>query len=145
MTSIGIIGSEGRMGVALAAAISEAGQRSCGVDKGGSYAPLAEALSQKGRAVVLMGQAAPLLAAAIGERVPVHEVASMDDAVKKAQELAQPGDCVLLSPACSSFDMFADYKERGDVFAQAVRDLIGEKAADPARIASPAEAREVKP
>ncbi len=96
-----------------------------GVDKGGSYAPLAEALSQKGRAVVLMGQAAPLLAAAIGQRVPVHQVASMNDAVKKAQELAQPGDCVLLSPACSSFDMFRDYKDRGDAFVRAVKGLGG--------------------
>ena len=48
---------------------------------------------------------------------------SMEEAVRFAAELAQPGDAVLLSPACSSFDMFRDYKERGDVFVKAVQSL----------------------
>jgi UDP-N-acetylmuramoylalanine--D-glutamate ligase len=72
---------------------------------------------------VLIGEAAALIGDAIGEVVPVHVAASMNDAVSIAATLAQPGDAVLLSPACSSFDMFRDYKERGDVFALAVHAL----------------------
>jgi UDP-N-acetylmuramoylalanine--D-glutamate ligase len=94
-----------------------------GKDKGGSYTPLVEALKKKGRAAVLLGEAAPLLRAAIGDSVPVHIASSMEDAVRLAASLAHKGDAVLLSPACSSFDMFADYKERGDVFVRAVRAL----------------------
>ena len=91
------------------------------------------------------GEAAARIEEAARGALPIARAGSMPEAVRIAREFARPRDCVLLSPACSSFDMFRDYKERGDVFAQAVRDLIGEKAADPARIASPAEAREVKP
>jgi UDP-N-acetylmuramoylalanine--D-glutamate ligase len=94
-----------------------------GRDKGGSYAPLVDALREKGRAVVLIGEAAPLLRDAIGDAVPVRLATSMIEAVSLARTLAVPGDAVLLSPACSSFDMFRDYKERGDVFAAAVNAL----------------------
>lgn len=94
-----------------------------GKDKGGSYAPLVDALVARGRAAVLIGEATPLLRAAIGERLPVREAGSMDEAVRVAAELAQPGDAVLLSPACSSFDMFRDYKARGDAFVAAVTAL----------------------
>jgi UDP-N-acetylmuramoylalanine--D-glutamate ligase len=97
-----------------------------GRDKGGSYGPLVDALRDKGRAAVLLGEAAPLLRAAIGDAVPVRVAGSMDEAVALAAELARPGDAVLLSPACSSFDMFRDYKERGDVFVNAVNALPGE-------------------
>ncbi len=96
-----------------------------GRDKGGSYGPLVDALREKGRAAVLIGEAAPLLRDAIGDALPVHVAASMNEAVTLAETLAQPGDAVLLSPACSSFDMFRDYKERGDVFAAAVHALDG--------------------
>ncbi len=94
-----------------------------GRDKGGSYEPLVAALTNKGRAAVLIGEAAPLIRDAIGEVVPVCLAESMADAVVLAATLAQPGDAVLLSPACSSFDMFRDYKERGDVFVAAVHGL----------------------
>ncbi len=94
-----------------------------GRDKGGSYEPLVAALSEKGRAAVLIGEAASLIRDAIGEAVPVRLAESMTDAVVLAATLAQPGDAVLLSPACSSFDMFRDYKERGDVFVVAVQGL----------------------
>jgi UDP-N-acetylmuramoylalanine--D-glutamate ligase len=99
-----------------------------GRDKGGSYGPLVEALREKGRAAVLIGEAAPLIQEAIRDVVPVHVATSMDEAVSIASALAQPGDAVLLSPACSSFDMFRDYKERGDVFALAVHALKGAAA-----------------
>lgn len=94
-----------------------------GKDKGGSYEPLVEALREKGRAAVLIGEATSLIADAIGDAVPVERASSMEDAVARAGRLAQPGDAVLLSPACSSFDMFRDYKERGDAFVAAVHAL----------------------
>ena len=94
-----------------------------GRDKGGSYGPFVDALREKGRAVVLIGEAAPLIRDAVGDVVPVHLATSMDEAVRIAAGLARPGDAVLLSPACSSFDMFRDYKERGDVFVNAVQSL----------------------
>lgn len=96
-----------------------------GREKGGSYAPLVDALVAKGRGVVLIGEAADAIASAVGDKLPVRRATSMDDAVRAASELARPGDAVLLSPACSSFDMFRDYKHRGDEFARAVRALAG--------------------
>lgn len=96
-----------------------------GKDKGGSYGPLVDALRQKGRAAVLIGEATDLIEGAIGDAVPVRRASSMEDAVRLSAELARPGDAVLLSPACSSFDMFRDYKHRGDVFVAAVRTLAG--------------------
>jgi UDP-N-acetylmuramoylalanine--D-glutamate ligase len=109
------------LGLAEARAVLIAGGR----DKGGSYEPLVSALRKKGRAAVLIGEAAPAIAAAIGDVVPTHRAASMRDAVRTGASLAQPGDAVLLSPACSSYDMFEDYKHRGDTFASEVRDLEG--------------------
>jgi len=94
-----------------------------GRDKGGSYEPLALALRDKGRALVLIGEASDLIANAMHDVVPVRRASSMEDAVVIASELATPGDAVLLSPACSSFDMFRDYKHRGDAFVLAVQDL----------------------
>ncbi len=94
-----------------------------GRDKMGAYDPLVEALRARGRAAVLIGEATERIAAAIGDVVPVERAASMEEAVEKAARLARPGDAVLLSPACSSFDMFRDYKHRGDVFVDAVKRL----------------------
>jgi UDP-N-acetylmuramoylalanine--D-glutamate ligase len=96
-----------------------------GRDKGGSYAPLVGALARKGRAAVLLGESADAIAKAIGDRVPVRRAATMDEAVRIAASLAVPGDAVLLSPACSSFDMIRDYKHRGDEFVRAVHALEG--------------------
>ena len=94
-----------------------------GRDKHGAYAPLAEELTRKGRALVLIGEAADRIAKETRGTVPQARAASMAEAVALAASLAQPGDAVLLSPACSSFDMFRDYKDRGDVFAREVRAL----------------------
>jgi UDP-N-acetylmuramoylalanine--D-glutamate ligase len=95
-----------------------------GKDKGGGYAALADALACKGRAVILLGEAAPLIEAALGQRIKSVHAKTMEEAVLLARRHAQEGDAVLLSPACSSFDMYRDYKERGDVFVHAVRALV---------------------
>jgi UDP-N-acetylmuramoylalanine--D-glutamate ligase len=97
-----------------------------GRDKGGSYAPLAESLSRKGRAVIVLGEAADAIARAVAHLLPVRKAANMQEAVRLGAGLATVGDAVLLSPACSSYDMFRDYKHRGDEFARAVRTLAGE-------------------
>lgn len=99
-----------------------------GVDKGGSYAPIAERMREVGRGVVLIGQAADLLERALeGLDLPVERARSMEEAVQRARGMAERGDFVLLAPACSSFDMFTSYAHRGDVFQAAVRALSGEE------------------
>jgi UDP-N-acetylmuramoylalanine--D-glutamate ligase len=81
-------------------------------------------MDRRGRALVLIGEAAPLLRGAFtASPVPLHDAATIDDAVRLARSLAKPGDAVLLAPACASFDMFKSYAHRGDEFARAVREL----------------------
>jgi UDP-N-acetylmuramoylalanine--D-glutamate ligase len=95
-----------------------------GVDKGGSYQPLCERLADEGRAVVVLGEAAPLLESALADcPIELRRATSMSEAVTHAASLARPGDTVLLAPACSSFDMFRSYAERGDHFQRAVEAL----------------------
>lgn len=94
-----------------------------GRDKMGSYEPLVEAIRAKARAVVLIGEATQVLAQAIGGAVPVDHGTTMQDAVNRAYAMARPGDAVLLSPACSSLDMFKNYAERGDKFTESVKNL----------------------
>jgi UDP-N-acetylmuramoylalanine--D-glutamate ligase len=92
-----------------------------GKDKGGSYAPLREVMEEHGAGVVLIGEASDLIAEAFeGTTMPVVRAGSMGDAVRKARDLAAPGNAVLLAPACASFDMFRSYAHRGDVFKEAV-------------------------
>jgi UDP-N-acetylmuramoylalanine--D-glutamate ligase len=92
-----------------------------GDGKGQDFNPLRRVLAQKVSALVLMGRDAPQIATAVGETVPVHRVRDMNQAVALAAQLAQPGDSVLLSPACASYDMFNNYEERGAAFAAAVQ------------------------
>ncbi len=91
-----------------------------GEGKGQDFTPLIDAVSARGRAVVLMGKDAALVEAAIGGRVPTTVVPTMAAAVKAARGYAHAGDLVLLSPACASLDMFRNFEERGDAFVQAV-------------------------
>lgn len=79
------------------------------------------------RAVVALGEAAPEVAAAFHGVRPVTTVAGMEEAVKVAAALAEPGDAVLLSPACTSWDRYRSYAERGDHFTRLVRELVGER------------------
>ena len=94
-----------------------------GLGKGQDFTPLAQAFRGKVRHVVLIGQDAGVLAAALDDVCPTQIVASMPEAVFAAARAARAGDTVLLSPACASLDMFRDYGHRGDVFAAAVREL----------------------
>ncbi len=98
-----------------------------GVDKGGSYAPLRERMEQKGRGIVLIGDAASLIEEAFeGSPLPIERAATMDAAVRIAYAMARTADAVLLAPACASFDMFRSYAHRGDEFQRAVQNLTGE-------------------
>ena len=77
-------------------------------------------LAARARAVVAIGEAQSRVRAALDGVVPVHDAASLEEAVEQAFALATPGGVVLLAPACASFDMFRDYAERGQVFKEAV-------------------------
>jgi UDP-N-acetylmuramoylalanine--D-glutamate ligase len=95
-----------------------------GDGKGQDFAPLAVPVAERARCVLLIGRDAPLIEAALAPSgVPIERCATLDDAVGRAAALAAAEDAVLLSPACASFDMFRDYRERGERFARAVRAL----------------------
>ncbi len=96
-----------------------------GDGKGQDFSPLKDAVARSVRALVLIGRDAPLIEAAVaGARIPVRRAASMEEAVSFAAQAARSGDAVLLSPACASFDMFRDYRHRGEAFREAVEGII---------------------
>jgi UDP-N-acetylmuramoylalanine--D-glutamate ligase len=78
----------------------------------------------RGKAVVAIGEARDLVRRALEDVIEVRDAHSMDEAVRMAFEIARPSGVVLLAPACSSFDMFRDYAERGERFKDAVRRLV---------------------
>jgi UDP-N-acetylmuramoylalanine--D-glutamate ligase len=94
-----------------------------GQGKGADFAPLVAAARGRVKAAVLLGEAAPELEWAFAGSIPTHRVLDLEAAVALAARLAAAGDWVLLSPACASLDMFADYRERGLKFGNAVRGL----------------------
>ena len=91
--------------------------------KGGDFRELGEPLATRGRAVIAIGEAAPRVRKALADIVPVIEASSMRDAVERGYEAARPDGVVLLAPACSSFDWFRDYAQRGEVFKEEVQRL----------------------
>lgn len=95
-----------------------------GEGKGADFSPLRGAVAKRARAVVLIGRDAALIEKALSGTVPLLRGADMDEAVALAKAAAQPGDSVLLSPACASFDMFANYRDRGARFVAAVREAL---------------------
>ena len=95
-----------------------------GTDKGNDYSELYALAKEKVKALVCLGVDNEKLKKSFGDKVPtVVETRSMKDAVQKSFELASPGDVVLLSPACASFDLFKNYEDRGMKFKQEVRNL----------------------
>ncbi|WP_126453508.1 UDP-N-acetylmuramoyl-L-alanine--D-glutamate ligase [Sulfuriflexus mobilis] len=94
-----------------------------GDGKGADFSALREAVKGHVRCVVLLGRDAPLIELAIQGVVPVQYANDMHDAVQQAANCAQPGDSVLLSPACASFDMYNNFEERGADFIAAVGGL----------------------
>jgi len=92
-----------------------------GEGKGQDFAPLAASVAERASRVLLIGRDAPLIARALAASgVPLQTCASLEAAVAEAARTARPGEAVLLSPACASFDMFRDYRHRGEAFAAAV-------------------------
>jgi len=97
-----------------------------GADKGMSFAELGEYMALKARAVIGYGAMGPTILEAVRRHVPpgtadIRAAASLEEAERIARGLAVPGDVVVLSPACTSYDMFANYEERGEVFRRLVR------------------------
>jgi len=91
-----------------------------GRDKGGKYTPLVPMLKHKAKAVVVIGEAKELIADSLHGACEIVRANTLDEAVRNAQRLAPKGGTVLLAPACSSFDMFKDYHDRGEQFKKAV-------------------------
>ncbi|MBE0509696.1 MAG: UDP-N-acetylmuramoyl-L-alanine--D-glutamate ligase [Chromatiales bacterium] len=96
-----------------------------GQGKGQDFSPLCEVLQARARAVILIGEDAPLLARVLDGCCTLQHATTLAEAVSMAGQCAQAGDSVLLSPACASFDMFRDYQQRGEQFCA----LLGEEAA----------------
>ncbi len=94
-----------------------------GKDKGGDFSPLRPLVETRVKTMILIGQARAKIRAHLDGACPMEDAASLDAAVERAAQIAAPGDTVLLSPACASFDMFRDFEERGEVFRRAVRGL----------------------
>jgi len=95
-----------------------------GEGKGQDFTPLAAPVARYARAVVLIGRDAPLIRTALdGAGVAMLDAPNMAEAVQLAAQRAHPGDAVLMSPACASFDMFKNYEHRAQVFVEAVQAL----------------------
>jgi UDP-N-acetylmuramoylalanine--D-glutamate ligase len=94
-----------------------------GKDKGGDYHPLTPLMKEKTKALILLGEAKEKMHQALKTSTSTFLVDTLEEAVKRALQQASPGDTVLLSPACSSFDMFQNYKERGNAFKELVNTL----------------------
>jgi UDP-N-acetylmuramoylalanine--D-glutamate ligase len=99
-----------------------------GRHKGEPYTRLRGPLAGRARAVIAYGEAGDMVARDLAGSAPVVRAESFEDVVRKAQALAHPGDAVLLSPACSSYDMFRNYEERGTRFRQLVEQLAGHRS-----------------
>ena len=87
-----------------------------GRDKGGDYSPLKSLIRGKAKALIVLGEAKPKIMAALEGQCPTYPVENMKEAVEKSFEIGSEGDVVLLSPACSSFDQYQNYAERGRDF-----------------------------
>lgn len=94
-----------------------------GRDKGGDYYPLRELIQHKVKNLILIGEAREIMMKQLGGLTKTEYAGTLEEAVLRAFQQGRSGDIVLLSPACSSFDMFRDYAQRGDIFQKTVREL----------------------
>ena len=94
-----------------------------GRHKGQPYTSLAPLLAERCRLVIAYGEAGPLVEQDLKSKVPLERGSTFEDVLARARLAAQPGDAVLLSPACSSYDMFKNYEERGAIFRRIVEAL----------------------
>ncbi|MEZ5401370.1 MAG: UDP-N-acetylmuramoyl-L-alanine--D-glutamate ligase [Bryobacteraceae bacterium] len=94
-----------------------------GKDKGSDYRPLREPLGARAKAALLVGKAAPIIGEHLAGSAPLVESGTIAEAVRYAASRAEPGDTVLLAPACASFDQFENFEHRGRVFKELVRGL----------------------
>jgi len=107
-----------------------------GRGKNAPYAPLADLIEKNVRMLIVLGEDAHNIESQLKSYAEIARVASLSDAVTVGFESAEPGDKVLLAPACASFDMFKSFEERGEVFKVAVEELKVEKSAQTSRIRS---------
>jgi UDP-N-acetylmuramoylalanine--D-glutamate ligase len=105
-----------------------------GRNKGADFREMAPAVARKAARVYLVGEAAAELEDALHGKVPLSRSGTVARAVAEAAERARPGEAVLLSPACASFDQFRDFNERGDVFQRLVRETVGGPRGQEARV-----------
>jgi UDP-N-acetylmuramoylalanine--D-glutamate ligase len=98
-----------------------------GRGKGAPYTPLRDVIARRVKHLILLGEDAERMAHDLDGSTTLHRVKDLSEAVFRAATLAQPGDVVLLSPACASFDQFRDFEERGEVFMQLVHQLEGRR------------------
>ncbi len=95
-----------------------------GRDKGNDYSTVMPLIKQKVKQLIIIGESAEKIERSIGNLTNSYRAGTMEEAVFKAYEMASPGDSILLSPACASFDMFRDYAERGKIFKEIVKKII---------------------
>lgn len=95
-----------------------------GQSKGADLSPLSDAIGEDVREVILLGEDAEKIADVLGDEVKISRQESLEQAVLRAQKIAKPGDVVLMSPACASFDMFESYAARGEAFRQLVKQYV---------------------
>lgn len=94
-----------------------------GDGKGQDFSPLAAVCATNVKTLIVFGRDGCLIAQAVGQACAIQTAASLEDAVSQAAQLAATGDCVLLSPACASWDMFKGYAHRAEVFVNCVKNL----------------------
>ena len=114
-----------------------------GKDKGAPYTPLLPLIKERVREVLVIGAAAPIITEQLAGSTEVVQAGDIATAVYQAFARSRPGDTVLLAPACSSFDQFKDYEERGRVFKELVKRLANDVAAG--RVIRPAQSKEPSP
>jgi UDP-N-acetylmuramoylalanine--D-glutamate ligase len=94
-----------------------------GRDKGLAFTDLLATARGRVKAVVAFGEARDKIAREIGDSLPIHKTETLAEAIERARKLAAPGEVVLFSPACASYDQFKNYEERGEAFRKMVNEL----------------------